>query len=230
MRYDINYADSDWGDSPLPPQLFAGDTPAVVTNDHSITNAALWPQYRVLQRNASTQAWELWAAGGLPVAGVVAYDIPIGTAKRSAIYEAGMFNIDALVWPNGTTEAQAQAGLRDLVKGRKLLYSDKRTGNEQLGVPAGPSLLTLVPQSGALANSVEDVAMTSVQLDAPNASDGAVTYALHSGTLPAGTTLSAAGLYAGTPTTVGAYAFAVRATDSQGKVGVVHYTHNIVAA
>ena len=229
MRYDINYADSDWGDSPLPPQLFAGDTPAVVTNDHPITNVAIWPQYRVLQRNASTQAWELWAAGGLPVAGVVAYDLPIGTAKRAAIYEAGMFNIDALVWPNGTTEAQAQAGLRDLVKGRKLLYSDKRTGNEQLGVPAGPSLLTINPQSGALANVPEDVAMPSVQLQALNASEGAVEYVLYSGTLPAGTTISATGLYAGTPTTQGTYTFAVKATDSAGKVGVVHYTHTITA-
>lgn len=229
MRYDINYADSDWGDSPLPDQLFAGDTPAVVTKDVSITNVALIPQYRVLQRNASTQAWELWAAGGQPVAGVAAYDIPIGTAKRSAIYIEGMFNIDALVWPNGTTEAQAEAGLRDNVQGRKLLYSDKRTGNEQLGVPAGPSLLTIEPQSGALASSPEDVAMTSVQLTAPNAADGAVTYALHSGTLPAGTTVNSAGLYAGTPTTQGTYTFAVRGTDSAGKIGVVHYTHVITA-
>lgn len=229
MRYDINYADSDWGDSPLPPQLFAGDTPAVVTRDVAITNAALWPQFRVLQRNSSTQAWELWVAGN-EVAGVTAFDIPVGTNVRKAIYLAGMFNIDYLVWPDGTTEAQAEAGLRGMIQARKPLYSDKRTGNEQLGVPAGPSLLSIVPQSGALADSVEDVVMTPVQLTAPNASDGTVTYALHSGALPAGTTLSAAGLYAGTPTTVGAYAFAVRATDSQGKIGVVHYTHSVVAA
>lgn len=221
------YAEGGAEDFPLPPQLFAGDTPAVVTSDELMTSAAAWPQYTPLQRDASTKAWELWEAGN-ELAGITAYDIPIATNKRSAVYLAGMFNIDALMWPSGTTEAQAQAACTGTIRCRKLLYSDKRTGNEVLGVPAGPSLLTLLPSSGALPEHVEDTALAAF-MSAPNAS-GAVVYSLHSGTLPAGITINASTGPSGTPTTVGEYTYAVKGIDATGKVGVVHYTHSIVAA
>ena len=229
MSNNIHIAESGFQDFNLPDQFIAGDTPQVVTRDELVTNAGAWPQYTPLQRNNSTQKLELWAAGN-EVAAITAYDVAIGTNVRSAYYFAGMFNIDMIKWPNGTTEAQAEAGLRGMVQARKLLYSNKRTGNEQLGVPAGPSLLKLTPASGALPNSVEDVAMSSVQLAALN-NDGAVTYSLYSGAVPAGTSVNSAGLYAGTPTTVGDYTFAVKGVDANGKkIGVVHYTHKIVAA
>ena len=47
--------------------------------------------------------------------------------------------VRAIRWPDGTTEAQVQAAARGMLIFRKLLWSDKRTGNEPApGTPAGP--------------------------------------------------------------------------------------------
>jgi hypothetical protein len=141
MAYEINYAESSGTeDIGLPPQLFAGDTPPVSTQDIEITTAAAIAQFVPLQQDGVTFAYEPWAAAdGLPIAAVTAYAVPIGTT-RNAVYTAGMFNIDAISWPATTTEAQVQAAQRGDCKFRKLLYSDKRTGNEgDPGTPAGPA-------------------------------------------------------------------------------------------
>ncbi|MFN0106645.1 MAG: putative Ig domain-containing protein [Bryobacteraceae bacterium] len=54
---------------------------------------------------------------------------------------------------------------------------------------------------------------------------GAVTWAVASGTLPAGLTLGAAtGSISGTPTAAGSFVFAVQATDSQGQTGSRSYS------
>lgn len=58
---------------------------------------------------------------------------------------------------------------------------------------------------------------------------GPYTFALTSGTLPAGVTLTAAGLLAGTPTTVGSSTITVRATDANSCAGDVTYTIVIAA-
>ncbi len=59
-----------------------------------------------------------------------------------------------------------------------------------------------------------------------SASNGAVpyTFAVASGALPPGLTLSAAGLLSGTPTTVGSFSFSVTATDANGSTGSQSYT------
>jgi hypothetical protein len=49
---------------------------------------------------------------------------------------------------------------------------------------------------------------------------GAVTFTLNSGTLPAGLTLSTAGVLSGTPTQTGTFPITVKATDSQGCFGI----------
>ena len=54
------------------------------------------------------------------------------------------------------------------------------------------------------------------------------TYAVTVGALPAGLTLSSAGVLSGTPTVSGAFAFTVRATDNLGFQGTRAYTLNIV--
>lgn len=125
----------------LPPQLYAGDTPPLSTQDFSITvTGAPIPQYTPLQRSAAGVITP-WAAGAAVFA-VAMYPIPVGTSRAALATEA-MFNIDALAWPAGTTEAQAMAGMSGNVKYRKLLYSDKRTGGEPTtagpGSEAGPS-------------------------------------------------------------------------------------------
>ena len=59
-----------------------------------------------------------------------------------------------------------------------------------------------------------------------SASNGAAPYhfAVTSGALPSGLTLSAAGLLSGTPTTVGSFSFSVTATDANGSTGSQSYT------
>lgn len=113
------------------PQLFAGDTPAIVTADVLIPGnheqfVPLGPGYAA------------WAAGQ-PIIALTAYKVTAG--KRSAPYLAGCFNIDAIRWPSGTTEAQVQTATeQSQLKFRKLLYSQKRTGGEVLGTEAGPQI------------------------------------------------------------------------------------------
>ena len=116
------------------PQLFAGDTPALQTTDVLIPGAhdqhvPLGPGYA---------AW----APGQPIIALTAYKVAAG--KRAAPYTAGCFNIDAIRWPSGTTEAQVQTATeQSQLKFRKLLYSDKRTGNEVLGKDAGPAIVPI---------------------------------------------------------------------------------------
>lgn len=120
---------SDLGRTDVP-QLFAGDTPAIVTNDVVIPAAK--GQYVPLG-----PGYAAWAAGQ-PIIALTAF-AHTGTNQRKAVYTAGMFNIDMIQWPSGTTEAQIQAATEQgMVKFRKPLYSDKRTGGEVLGQLAGP--------------------------------------------------------------------------------------------
>lgn len=138
--YSIHYANGEVIPGSAPPQLFAGDTPAVVTQDIAITVATTaLVQFQPLMLDGTSGAYVPWAAGvGNEIAAVTAYAIPIGTS-RNAVYTAGMFNIDAIVWPATTTEAQVQISQTGMCRFRKLLYSDKRTGNEgPPGTPAGP--------------------------------------------------------------------------------------------
>ncbi len=62
------------------------------------------------------------------------------------------------------------------------------------------------------------------QMIAVTGGTGPYTFRLDSGTLPAGLTLSPAGVISGTPTTSGNFAFVVRATDSMGQSSTSSYT------
>lgn len=131
MPYDIHYASGPNEGSVEVPQLFAGETPPVSTRD------VLLPAGAVAQFAPLGPGYAPWAAGDAVVA-VAAYAHPGG--GRAAVYDGGCFNIDAIAWPAGTTEAQVQAASETgLLKFRKLLYSQKRTGSEPApGTPAGP--------------------------------------------------------------------------------------------
>lgn len=127
-----SFADTTY---PATQPLFAGDTPPVVTRDVLIPTAlGAIPKHTPLQFTAG--AYAVWAAGA-EIVGVTAYDIPdLAENQRSAIYTAGMFNIDAIAWPNGTTEDQvAAASVSSQCQFRKLLYSDKRVAKS--GLAAG---------------------------------------------------------------------------------------------
>ena len=151
MAYNIHYASgANAEDTGLPPQLMAGDTPPVSTQDFSFSLATAIGQFVPLTRDGDS--FEPWAAGD-QVDGISAYGIPVGDS-RAAVYTEGMFNIDALAWPEGTTEVDAMTAMTGNVKYRKLLYSDKRTGNESLevgpGNEAGQTVLRITPAGGTV--------------------------------------------------------------------------------
>lgn len=115
------------------PQLFAAETPAPVTTD------ILFPAGAVGQFVPLTTGYAPWGpASGDPILAVTAYAVPGGT--RAAVYHEACFNLDAIDWPAGTTEAQIQAATENSgLKFRKLLYSHKsKAPRPAPGTPAGP--------------------------------------------------------------------------------------------
>ncbi len=123
------------GVTPMP--LMASDTPAPADKDIAIVVATTAiAQFAPLMLSAG--AFVPWVAGS-EIAAVSLYILPIGT-QRAAVRVAGMFNLDAIAWPGGTTEAQVQSASTGMCHFRKLLYSNKRTGTEGApGTPAGPA-------------------------------------------------------------------------------------------
>ena len=117
------------------PQLFAAETPAPVTTD------ILFPAGAVGQFVPLTTGYVPWVNTGTapnPIIAVTAYAVPGGT--RAAVYHEACFNLDAITWPAGTTEAQIQAATENSgLKFRKLLYSHKsKAPRPAPGTPAGP--------------------------------------------------------------------------------------------
>lgn len=126
--------------------IMAGDTPPMATRDvlFPLELGAI-PQYTPLSFAAAvtgppaiTARYKVWAAGET-ISAMTAYAVPDqGVDQRAAVYTAGMFNIDAVTWPAGTTEDQvAAATINSQVQFRKLLYSDKRV--VQGGLLVGPA-------------------------------------------------------------------------------------------
>jgi hypothetical protein len=64
----------------------------------------------------------------------------------------------------------------------------------------------------------------------PSGGTAPYTFAVAAGALPAGMTLSAAGVLAGTPSAGGAFTFTVRATDANGCFAVLTYTMTVAPA
>lgn len=87
-----------------------------------------------------------------------------------------------------------------------------QTGSQAYTLDIAPPTLTLLPATlpNGLAGTAYSQQFTAGGGLAP------YTYALSAGTLPAGLTLSSAGLLSGTPTADGTYTFSVQATDSTG--------------
>ena len=85
---------------------------------------------------------------------------------------------------------------------------------------AQPGVLTISPAT--LPNATAGLAY-SQQLTTTGGS-GAVAYAISSGTLPVGLSLSPSGLISGTPTSTGVASFTVSATDAAGNIGYRPYT------
>jgi hypothetical protein len=65
-------------------------------------------------------------------------------------------------------------------------------------------------------STLSSMSVNSVFSQSLTASGGGITWAVSAGSLPAGLSLSTAGLLSGTPTTVGSYSFTVAATNTSG--------------
>ena len=122
---DIHIAASGTVDVYTPPKLRAGDgdfntTPVIFLADTVV------PQYAVVARVAATGkvvAWDPAGSDGSENAiGVTCYAVDAtGADVEAAIYVAGYFNTDALVWPEGATDEQKRAAFdRTDITHRKL--------------------------------------------------------------------------------------------------------------
>ena len=101
-------------------------------------------------------------------------------------------------------------------------------GNTVGGCSTAPGVcpaITVLPAT--LPNGV--VAVAYSQILSGSGGTAPYTFAVTSGALPAGLTLTAAGVLAGTPTTAGSSTFTVTATDANGCTGVRTYTIVIAA-
>ncbi len=92
--------------------------------------------------------------------------------------------------------------------------------------PAGCPAITLSPPT--LPNATQGVAYTQTIAGANGTSP--YTFTVITGTLPAGLTLTPAGVLAGTPTTAGPATFTIRGTDTNGCFATIWYTLTVAAA
>ena len=97
------------------------------------------------------------------------------------------------------------------------------TGTRTYTINVGSSILTVNPAS--LPNGTQNTAYS--QTVSASGGTGPYTFALTSGSLPAGLTLSAGGVISGTPSGSGVSNFTVGAIDSLGNVGSRNYSVNI---
>jgi hypothetical protein len=93
------------------------------------------------------------------------------------------------------------------------------------GASGGCPAITVTPPT--LPNATQGVAYT--QTIAASGGTG-FTFSVPTGTLPAGLTLTPAGVLAGTPTTAGTTTFTIRATAANGCFGQTSYTFTVAAA
>jgi hypothetical protein len=135
----------------------------------------------------------------------------------------------------GTVVAQAGVtlGVGASLSGRALTTASGAVtlsgGNTIGGCSTAPAVcpaITVLPAT--LPNGT--VAVAYSQILSGTGGTAPYTFAVTSGTLPAGLTLTAAGVLAGTPTTAGSSTFTVTATDANGCTGVRTYTIVIAAA
>jgi len=233
-EFDIHYAEGPNGeDTGLPPQLMAGDTPAVVTQDYKITvSGSTIKQFTPLKRDNGA-GFVPWTAGS-SVDAIAAFDLPVGT-YRKCLYTAGMFNIDAINWPEGTTEAQAELAQTGMIRYRKLLYSDQRTGNESAyvgpGNEAGGQPFAFQADSATLPASAEGAAYSFDVDSILEGGSGVRTFSLDSGTFPSGVSINTStGVISGTvgASASGTYHPVIKVVDAEGNT--ISQTFTLVIA
>jgi uncharacterized repeat protein (TIGR03803 family) len=146
-----------------------------------------------------------------------------GAANDGTVFElpAGSGTIATLATFNGTNGATPYSGV--VMDGSGNLYGTTAGGGANgwgtvfevvnNGIALSPSTLPAATVGAAYSQALTAVAGT-----------GPYTFAVSAGSLPAGLTLSSAGVLSGTPTAAGSASFTVTATDSTGATGSQAYT------
>lgn len=116
------------------------------------------------------------------------------------------------------SKVEAPAGKRKIITTIGRLLAGGSVVNQTISVKTARTLegvlpVVTLPLASPLTACVEDALITPVQFSAAGG-DAPYTFTVTSGSLPAGTALSTAGVLSGTPTTPGEYSFTVTATDS----------------
>lgn len=149
------------------------------------------------------------ATVGVPYTGVIG--VTGGTAPYTCSITAGTL-------PAGLTATNCTISGTPTATGTANLTVQATDSSTPAASASGPVVVTVNPVpaltfTGSLPNAVVNVAYT--QTLAATGGIGPYTYAITTGALPAGLTLSSAGVVSGTPTAVGASTFTVTATDSE---------------
>ncbi len=193
-----------------------GGTPATVTNSYTLTIASpaitLTPATLPAGTAGVAYSQTFGASGGIA---------PYTFAVSSGALPAGLTLTSAGVL-SGTPTA---AGTFNF----SVTVTDRTTGTPGTATNAYTLVIsapTIVVNPATLPAATQSLAY-SQQLTATGGT-APYTFAVSTGTLPAGLTLSTSGLLSGTPTTAGTFAFTVRATDALGFAGTRAYTVNVV--
>lgn len=143
-----------------------------------------------------------------------------------ATYKARNAAGDAWLDLEGTTAFKARNG-GVFIDIRPADVLKARNTTAWVDFPAGTPAPTITLSPTSLADAPEDIAYSEAFV----ASGGTApyTYARTAGSLPAGLSLAAGGGLTGTPTTPGAYAFTITATDAGGFTGSRSYNLDITA-
>ncbi|HEY4356473.1 MAG TPA: putative Ig domain-containing protein [Acidobacteriaceae bacterium] len=124
------------------------------------------------------------------------------------------------------TGTPTTAGLSNFV----VTVTDKNGGTANKALSINVAALTPITLSPlTLPAGIVNTAYTSTTLSATGGT-APYTYTVTTGTLPAGITLSPAGVLAGTPTAAGSFPIVVTATDNTSRTGTASYTITVTAA
>jgi predicted hotdog family 3-hydroxylacyl-ACP dehydratase len=104
--------------------------------------------------------------------------------------------------------------------------SGSQTATQATSGTIAPVTLTLA----ATASTATQIGQSYLQTNVASGGTTPYTYTLFAGTLPAGTTLGAAtGTVSGTPTTIGAFSYTIRVTDSGSQTATTQITSGTIA-
>jgi hypothetical protein len=139
-------------------------------------------------------------------------ECPVGTAFTLIPPNAGPATTFSL---HPTTHLPFETGCALIVHASEVSNADHTTMADDVRVTFTVGSCPTITIDVTLPSAIAGAAFQSTQFS-QSGGRGAITWSIVRGALPAGMTLSATGLLAGTPTLAGDYTFTVRATDANG--------------